>query len=254
MAVADGERLLNYALPVVRYLGVRRVRIPCYRINAARPTFDSASAEPAGLRPTPEGMWESVVRAAESLLPEDARDNADTQFVLEVNEPAWWVEEMTQAERLSPSRPLALEEQACPPDFGLSSFLKGVWYAPLGHLILADRLEDQSGPSAIATALRASEADLYRPGRYSEWTSHDAFRWRWLEREVLCYASRCCSHWLEKRLELKTVGFVLGLLHRSEGTMARRWARWVAEGAIGRQLAAEMGVTLQGNDEPWTDL
>src|SRR4051794_10656229 len=229
MTAGEAERLVNYALPVVRFLGVRRLRIPVYRINADRPAFDSAFAEPPGLRPSPEGMWESVVRAATSLLPEDARDDTDNRFVLDVSEPAWWMEVLTQDGPVGPKRPLAPVEQPCPADFGLSSFLQGVWYEPLGHLILADRLEDQSGPSALATALRASGADAYRPGRYGEWTSHDAFGWRWLEREVVCYVSRCCTHWLDKRLELKTVGFVVGLLHGAAGATPRRWMRWVAD-------------------------
>lgn len=199
-------------------------------------------------------MWESVVRAATSLLPEDGQDDRDNRFVLDVNEPAWWMEALVLDESIGPKHSLAPIEQPCPPDFGLSSFLKGVWYAPLGHLILADRLEDQSGPSALATALRASEADPYSPGRYGEWVTHDVFRWRWLESEVLCYVSRCRSHWLEKRLERKTVGFVVGLLHGAPGATPRRWARWVADGAIGRQLVAEMGASLSEDHEPWTDL
>jgi hypothetical protein len=252
--MTDAERLVNYALPVIRFLGVRRLRIPCYRISADQPVFDSSFAEPPGLRPSPEGMWDSVIRAAASLLPDDEEDERDTCLVLDVNKPAWWVEEVPQAGIIRQPRPLAPLEQPCPADFGLSPFLKGVWYAPLGHLILADRLEDQSGPSAITTAFRASEAEPYRPTRYGEWVTHDAFRWRWLEREVLCYFSRCSSHWPEDRPERETVGFVLGLLHGAEGATPRRWARWVADEQIGRQLAALMGVSLPDSDQPWTDL
>jgi hypothetical protein len=257
MTAADAERLLNYALPVARFLGVRRVRLPSYRINADRPAFDSAFAEPPGMRPSPEGMWESVVRAATRLLTEELTDeeraDPDNCFILDVSEPEWWVDFLAQ-EAVGPKHPLEPLEQPCPPEFGLGEFLKGAWYAPLGHLVLADRLEDQSGPSVVATALRCSAADPYRPGRYGEWTSHDAFGWCWLSTDVVCYVSRCCTHWQDKRPELKTVGFVVGLLYGQAGAMARRWARWVSDFEVGRRLAAEMGVCLLEHDEPSADL
>jgi len=252
MAAADGKRLLNYVLPVMRFLGMRRVRIPSDGLVEYGTGFAPSCVEPQALRPIPEGLWNRVVRAARLLATDlGIRDS----FVLDVHTPGWCVEPTypeeaegeLDAPRLAPLEPV---QQPYPPDLGLSAFLAGVWYTREGCLILADWLEDQLGPCALATALRASRE---LPSPVGERVCYDAFRWRWLDPDVICYFSRRSAEVTLPRRKgtvRRTAGFVLGLLHRAAGKVTRRWARWLEE-RVARPLATEMGADLPEDEEPW---
>jgi hypothetical protein len=228
MTAADAVRLVASVVPLVRFLAARRVRL----------TGAQLSFEPPGLRPMPDGLRDLLTTALRALPTDEPRD-WDTFLVLDADEAAWWtVTESSVGGHASPPRRLPRLEPPCPAAFGLAEFLAGVWYAPLGQVVLADWLEDRFGPCAPATALRASEAEPvlgYEDGP----VRYDAFRWRLLEADVVCYFSRV----IPKRPHLG--GFILGLLHRaSPGAIPRRWARWLRDGEPARQLAAWMGVEL----------
>jgi hypothetical protein len=243
MAAGDGERLLNYALPVLQFLGVRRVRFPRNLLSENVPPFDQSYLEPRGeLWPVPEGLWGTIFRGAARLL---LGGGHGTDFILEVHQARWWVVDVKAS-----WRPLAPEQQPCPHDRGLTSFLKGVWHESDGHLIIGDWFEDQFGPSALASAFRASQR--MAPRRESdEAVAYDAFRWRWGCRDVIVYFSRR-SLTSSRTARHAHVGFVLGLLYGVPGEeIPRRWGRWVADDGVARQLAAEMGAPLPEDDEPW---
>jgi hypothetical protein len=241
MNAADAVRLLGYVAPLVRFLGARRLR--------------GLAFDPPGLRPLPDGLRDLLAAAGERLLPgqpaapavppagaDDEGGAAVTLYVGAEGEPAWClVREGQDAEARRQALPPP-PDQPCPEPTGLAEHLAGAWYAPLGTLVLADWLEDRSGPSALATALRASEPEPVLNYDYGT-VRYDAFRWRWLEPGVVCYFSRCTADW-PSRQRRYVVGHVLGLLRRSPDGQVRRWARWVRDGEAAGQLAASMGVEL----------
>lgn len=257
---ADATQQLNYALPVVRFLGVRRARILVCTLDASAAKAHLSQFEPAALRPAPEGLWPLVARAAAVLLSQGERPTYG--FILDAEAASWWRDDGhahdPDAWDAPPAPPIATAgwwsrhrlspvQQPVPSEAGLDTFLKGLWYAPEMHLVLADWLEDQSGPSALTAALRHSGTPP--AAEYGEVVAHDAFRWRWLGRGMLCYFSRRSS--ATTGVSRRTTGYVLGLLHGSPGEVPRRWARWLGDGEVARQLAAEMGVELPEGDEPW---
>jgi hypothetical protein len=257
----EGIRPLNDALPVLRFLQVRRAKVPRLAIDEGGMAGNLTELEPPALRPLLEGLLSLVARAAARLT----AGHSGFELILDVEAPAAclepgsvegpmeWEEDGPVPEPAPPvgtPRRLRLtaRHQPTPAEAGLGAFLKGVWYAPEGHLILADWLEDQLGPSPLATALRES-GPLTTP-RYGDLVAYDAFRWRWLGPGVLCYFSRRST--AEPNEPRRTVGFVLGLLHSAEaGALPRCWARQLGDGEAARRLAAEMGAELPQEDEPW---
>src|SRR5262249_6066427 len=208
--------------------------------------------------PAPEGLWGTVVRGAGRLL---SGDGHGSDFVLNVQEEGWWLDrgrhfgnwfvEHFWPSKAEPSwRPLAPEQQPCPHDRGLTSFLKCLRHESEGPLILGDWLEDQFGPSALASAFRASQR--MAPSRqFNETVAYDAFPRRWGCRDRIIYFSRR-SLCLSGTARPTHVGFVLGLLYGLPGEeIPRRWARWVADIGVSRQLASEMGALLPEDDDPW---
>jgi hypothetical protein len=243
----EGKRLLECALPVLRFLVIRRVMLPRDARGGDSGTgFSPSHLEPQAMRPAPEGLWNLITCAAYLLAGED--DNTGTPFRLDVEGARWWVGPANGPFDSRTHQSLVPREEPCPPDVGLGLFLRGVWYEPDGHLILGDWLEDQGGPSALAGAFRASlRMAPSRPS--SETIAYDAFRWRWLERGVMAYFSRRSLIDTDPPRQAGA-GFVVGLLHGSAGEVPRRWARWLPE-EVGRPLAAEMGVELSEAEEPW---
>src|SRR4051794_571126 len=99
MTAGDGERLLNYALPVLRFLGVRRVRFPRHLMSESVPPFDRSYFEPGDAYwPAPEGLWGAIVRGAARLLLDGGHG---TEFILDVQRSGCWVGE----EHSGPSDP-----------------------------------------------------------------------------------------------------------------------------------------------------
>src|SRR5262249_13423714 len=130
---------------------------------------------------------------------------------------------------------LASIEQPCGTDNGLAAFLRGVRDTPLGHLALADWLEERSGPSTISAAFRESEGGPPAAMSQAGPLRHAPLRWRWRDRNVLLYLSRTRS---ERGYD--GVGFVLGVIHGPPGDVPRRWSRWLADTDAARRLAAEL--------------
>jgi hypothetical protein len=239
MPVEEGLCLLNYVLPALRFLRVRSVLIEF------EASFDRIhSLGPVRLKPSlrkgePEGLTALLLAAARHFSPDGWRDvYLDGELFVDVRSCSIRVD--FGQELVEPQEyPLVPTERLCGHDYALVSFLKGVRDAPLGHLALADWLEERSGPSATSAAFRESEdgppAALTEAGPLS----HAPLRWDWLDRNVLLYLSRTRSE-----RGYTGVGFVMGVIHGPPGGIPLRWSRWLADAEVARRLGDEMPASV----------
>ncbi len=225
MSAERDRRLLTYASPVLRFLGVARVEVGFDSMDGAGGYVDVPEFIGPPHGGLPEGLGSLLQHACHELLPPGwGLSNSRGRLIVDV---AGGSCQLVDNASPGPPQRLAFASPELPalPDRGLGALVKGASSDANGHLVVADWLEEHVG-EAPAAALRASEAVLPVPGE-GQWLGFQSFAWRWLDRDVLLYLAHVLL-WPSCR----KMGQALGLLHGLLGRQ-RCWARWLPEGPAG---------------------
>lgn len=246
MGTDYGVNLLAYALPVLRLLGLRQIQVPF-----PEETFYYEAGQAIGCTPTlseglPEGLGSLLSQARTGISAPAVPPLLVNRAPLLVNVPDGSYsldnQESTVCLGVIPSSPPENDESA--PDRALCELLRAVHGDEVGHLLVADWLEEWLGPCPLAAALRASSSQLPGSLAQSEQLVYHSFGWRWLDRDAMLYLAGVLRRDHTRRQSVRG-GFLIGVIYRADGA-PRRWVRWhsVETPEAVRPLARELGVEL----------